>query len=981
MRNSLPDTTILPVSRGLLNVSLVVKLLISSLLLSGVLCCAYLFEPKLVQVLNLKVTDLVLETVFVKATAKNVVTVDIDEKSIKELGQWPWPRYRIAELADVIRESGARTIGVNILFPDQDRTSPKLWQKNLQNDLGYLVDTSKIAPHLQDYDTYLGSALAGGPFVLGYEFIFGSIKKQQDGCNLEPISFSGDNSSFTEPSALAVYRAQNVICNYRPLAEAISHSGFLNGAADFDGILRRLPLIIEYEGHFFPSFGLAMLMHFRQDWSPTLSARIAAFPSLSIADQQLFVDDTCSFLLGSPMFGKPEHISAIDVLNKRITPSIFKNKMVIIGSTASGLTQMFSTPQGTDISLLDLHKYSIEALMSGRRTIRLHSFLTYEAIASFLLCILLSMCIGKLSFPVSAFVSGSALCCSWLIPIFIFQKSGYLFSPLLPSVLLILICGILFSMRFRHFQIRAKCETENALTILKSRETSLRSILKTIPDIIFRLDREGNITFISPAISKYLQSPESLVGMHIFDLVAPVDVKKATYRVNERRRGKRATSDFEIRLLLRLSEEISGQAHRYFSISSEGIYDEESSRPRVFLGTQGIAKDITEKKQLENQLIQAQKMEAIGNLAAGIAHDLNNILSGLVSYPDLLLMEIPKDSPLREKISVIQKSGKKAAVIVQDLLTLARRSVENDEICNMNQIISEYLSSVEFQSNFERYASTSLITSLSGSLLNIKGSPVQLSKVIMNLIHNCLDAMPTGGEIKIVTTSVTVTDQYSTYETIPKGEYVLMMVSDDGVGISKLDQNRIFEPFYTKKTMGRSGTGLGMTVIWGIVKDHNGYIDIQSQEGKGTRFFIYLPSTRKGVESISRRVAIEDYLGSETILVVDDINDQLDVAESILKKLGYTVNTAGSGEEAFERVSQQPFDLVILDMIMPGGMDGLETYQVLKKIRPDLKAIIVSGFSESGKVKELQFLGAGSYLQKPYTMEQLGMAVRSELDN
>ena len=261
----------------------------------------------------------------------------------------------------------------------------------------------------------------------------------------------------------------------------------------------------------------------------------------------------------------------------------------------------------------------------------------------------------------------------------------------------------------------------------------------------------GNITFISPAITKYLDSNKNFLGSPIFDLVAPEDHDKAQYRLNERRTGERATLDLEIRLLLAKGVNTPKGTMRYFSLSAEGIYLPKSSGPKSFLGTQGIFRDITHRKRLEFQLIQAQKMEVIGNLAAGIAHDLNNILSGLVSYPDLLLLEIPKDDPLHNKIQFIKKSGKKAAVIVQDLLTLARRGITINEICDINGIICDYLDSVEFQIIKERHPKVSIHKDLQDNLFNIKGSAVHLSKMIMNTMINGLEAIPAGGDLIIAT--------------------------------------------------------------------------------------------------------------------------------------------------------------------------------------------------------------------------------------
>ena len=270
-------------------------------------------------------------------------------------------------------------------------------------------------------------------------------------------------------------------------------------------------------------------------------------------------------------------------------------------------------------------------------------------------------------------------------------------------------------------------------------------------------------------------------------------------------------------------------------------------------------------------------------------------------------------------------------------------------------------------------------TRLGVDLLNTAGSPLHLSKTLMNLVSNAVDAMPSGGDIEIATANTYIDKTYQGYETIPEGEYAVLTVSDQGIGMPASDLERIFEPFYTKKSMGRSGTGLGMSVVWGTLKDHDGFIDIDSREGFGTTFRLYFPVTRSEGE-IPTTVYIEDYLGNgESILVVDDSREQRELAARMMKRLRYEVHIAPSGESALEMMAGRTFDLVILDMIMDPGMDGLATFKRMRRIAPRQKAIIASGYSESERVREMQRIGAGSYVRKPYTLEKIGIAVRKEL--
>ena len=395
----------------------------------------------------------------------------------------------------------------------------------------------------------------------------------------------------------------------------------------------------------------------------------------------------------------------------------------------------------------------------------------------------------------------------------------------------------------------------------------------------------------------------------------------------------------------------------------------------------GVIEDITEHKQMEMQIQQSQKMRAIGLLAGGVAHDLNNILSGIVSYPELILLDLPEDSPLKEPIRTIQESGKKAAAIVQDLLTLARRGVSNFEVINLNDVIFEYLKSPEFEKLKSFHPLMDIKTDLKSDLLNIMGSAVHLSKTVMNLFSNAAEAMSKGGEILIKTENKYIERSETACDDIEEGDYVVMTISDTGIGIAPEELDRIFEPFYTKKVMGRSGTGLGMAVVWGTVKDHNGYIKVDSKLDHGTTFQIYFPITRAEATNDLDLNDAAYYEGKgEKILVVDDVEEQRQIASKILSRLGYSVKVAGSGEEALEILGQETADLIVLDMIMPPGIDGLETYEQIVSSHPGQKAIIASGFSETDRVKKAQQLGAGRYLKKPYTMDKIGMAVKRELN-
>ncbi len=390
-----------------------------------------------------------------------------------------------------------------------------------------------------------------------------------------------------------------------------------------------------------------------------------------------------------------------------------------------------------------------------------------------------------------------------------------------------------------------------------------------------------------------------------------------------------------------------------------------------------------EKKQkaLETQLLLAKKMQAIGTLAGGVAHDLNNILSGITSYPELMLTEIPQESPLRKPLMTMQASGQKAAAIVQDLLAMSRRGAIEFDAIDLKAVVQEYLKSPEFDKIQTCYKGVSFRTGFTSPPFTIAGSAVHISKAIMNLVTNAtesMEAMSDGGEIRIELEGMQSGDGQ-----IPKhlqtGQYVKMTVSDTGMGIAPDVIERIYEPFFTTKKMGRSGTGLGMAVVWGTVQDHHGHIHVQSEPGKGTVFDIWFPAAQPDARQQAEAVADLVVGNNEAILVVDDLEEQREIAGVILTKLRYRVHTVASGEEAIGYLRTRDVDLIVLDMTMEPGINGLETFRRILEFKPKQRAIIATGFSDSDLVEKALNLGARTCLKKPYTISDIAKAVRDGL--
>ncbi len=514
-------------------------------------------------------------------------------------------------------------------------------------------------------------------------------------------------------------------------------------------------------------------------------------------------------------------------------------------------------------------------------------------------------------------------------------------------------------------------ELEITKKALQESEEKYRTILESIEDGYYEVDIDGNFTFFNDALCDIYGCPENeLMGNNIRKSTDQETAKRGYKVFNEVNITGRPEKVFDWEIIRKDGTKRVVEASVSLRRNAKG-------EP---IGFRGIVRDISEKQRLEDQLQHAQKMEAIGMLAGGVAHDLNNILGGLVSYPELLLLQLPEESPLRKSILTIQKSGEKAAAVVQDLLTLARRGVVVTEAVNLKDVIDEYLKSPEHEKLQSYHVGVHIESHFEKENLNILGSSTHLSKTVMNLVSNAAEAMPEGGALTVSTENRYIDKPISGHDHVKEGDYVVLTVSDTGTGIAPEDMEKIFEPFYTKKKMGRSGTGLGMAVVWGTVKDHDGYIHVDSTEGRGTTFTLYFPATRKSLGERAE-ISLKDLMGKgEAILVVDDVEEQRKIASGMLKELGYSAVSVPSGEEAVEYLKTHKVDLLVLDMIMDPGMDGLDTYKKIIEIHPGQKAIIASGFSETDRAKALQGLGVGAYIKKPFLLEKIGLAVKEELE-
>jgi signal transduction histidine kinase/CheY-like chemotaxis protein len=385
--------------------------------------------------------------------------------------------------------------------------------------------------------------------------------------------------------------------------------------------------------------------------------------------------------------------------------------------------------------------------------------------------------------------------------------------------------------------------------------------------------------------------------------------------------------------------------------------------------------DITDRKRLEAQLFQSQKMEAIGTLAGGIAHDFNNLLMSILGYTSLMLMDTDAHDPNYEKLRVIEGQVQSGTGLTKQLLGFARGGKYEVKATDLNDLLAKSAdvfgrTKKEIHIN-KKYAD---------DLFIVKVDRVQIEQVLLNIFVNAWQAMPKGGTMYLETHNIFIDESQSGVSSLRPGQYAKISITDTGIGMDEETQQRIFEPFFTTKEMGR-GTGLGLAAAYGIVKGHGGTINVYSEKGKGTTFNIHLPASEKKLAE-EKVVPNKVLKGTETVLIVDDQEAVITVGNAILHALGYAVILAKGGKEAVEifESNKEKIDFVILDMIMP-GMSGAETYDAIKKINPDIKVILSSGYSLEGQATKILERGCNGFIQKPFNVSDLSRKIREVLDS
>ena len=505
-------------------------------------------------------------------------------------------------------------------------------------------------------------------------------------------------------------------------------------------------------------------------------------------------------------------------------------------------------------------------------------------------------------------------------------------------------------------------ERKRAEEALRKSEEKYRSLFEDSRDAVVITNREGELVDVNQVwLDLYGYTRGEIADLNVGQLYASPDDQS---RFQEEIEQKGFVRDYEFKARKKDETEMD-----CLITATVRRADDES-----ILGYQGIIRDITEKKRLEAQFQQAQKMQAMGTLAGGIAHDFNNLLMGIQGNTSLALLDKTSTHPDYERLRNIEQSVKSGGELTKQLLGFARAGRYEVRSTDLNELIRR-------SSNMFARTKKEITIHIryQERIWPVEIDQGQIEQVLLNLYVNAWQAMPGGGELYLETENVTLKKKYVKPFDLKPGRYVKISIADTGIGMDKATQQRIFDPFFTTKEMGR-GTGLGLASVYGIIKNHGGIINVYSEKGEGSTFTIYLAASEK--EVIKEEELPEEVLkGEETVLLVDDEDVIIDVGEEILRELGYNVLIARGGKEAVEIYSRNKdkIDIVILDVIMP-EMGGGETYDRMKKMNPDIKVLLLSGYSIDGQAEEILQRGCNGFIQKPFNVSKLSQTMREILD-
>ncbi len=914
----------------------------------------FLVRPDSVVRLDDWVCDVLTGLVSPGKPSGQVAIVEIDETSLARFGRWPWPRDLLGRVVSRILDLGAATVVLDATLNGEDRGN------------GANEDA-------------LAAAVTGKPGVAGYIFRFDGVPSDLSTCNLRPLPLAvvdpdeagrGEvNPGEAGPGEswrTGLFHPSGALCAGPRLSKAAADMGFLNGAPDSDGKLRRIPLAMEYGGRYFPSLALAAVNVYRPVSRMQLDLNARGASRLRLGTEVIRLEGPGSMRL---RFRGPRrtfpYVSVAGVLDDRIPAGILRGKIAILGGSALGLPNPIPTALDPRFPDIEIQATAIDNLLQGDSFNRPAGFRLLELLLALSAGLAATFLLVLVRAWWSALIVLGIAAGTWAGCIFLLSRTGLLLSPLATTAALACVFPVVTLLNYRMERRRA----EHTGEVLRESESRYQRLVENINDAIVVNDAAGRIVFANRRFREWFGLlGKDIRAVALEDFTAPEWRARLRDWHDRRMRGESVPDRREY-------EGLRPDGTRIW-IEALAASVEENGR---IVGIQSALRDVTQRKQIEAQFLQAQKMESVGRLAGGIAHDFNNLLTVINGYSDLLLSERPDDNRYQERLKQIRAAGERAARLTRNLLAFSRKQLAQPKALDLNAVVDEA------RNMFGQLLGedVELTTRLSPELGHIMADSGQIHQILMNLVVNARDAMPGGGRIVIETKRVEADENFlRMHPDFEPGSWICLGVTDTGTGMSDEVQRHLFEPFFTTKEPGR-GTGLGLATIYGIVRQSAGKIEVTSKLGEGTAFHVYFPRIAGGPAAQSgandRGPVIQ---GSGTLLVVEDEDEVRRYLRTVLEDTGYRVLQAADGPDALALAERfaGPIDLLVSDLVLP-LMNGWELAEKLKMTRPGIKVLFLSGYAEDTMGNRGIDAGNLTYLPKPFGPEKLRAKVREVLTN
>ena len=821
------------------------SLLCTGLLTSLVMSVAYLVQPAFISSTNNRTLDVVMNLAHRTAASGSIVIVDIDEKSLAGYGQWPWPRDLLARLLRTINESGASSIGLDMVLAEPDRSSPLPSEGTRGHQAG--VPGASGVP--LNRDQKLADTLAQGPFVLGYEFLFGNGPKARTSCGLHPPGLVWINMPDALRNQAIFFTAQGLVCNRRLFSDAVTHSGFMNATPDADGILRRVPLLIRFEDRLYPSLALATLMQYQKSSQIEIRRRKGSGSlDLVLGGRSIPVDTQGNMIVQfSRRSDATPRISAGELLGGNSAPERLRNRIVLVGSSAAGLEPSYQTSLRPVHTHTEIHAQVLENLIAGQLAFRTGRFLLWEVLVGLLVAACTGLAIATMRILPSTAVCLTILAGTWLGMRLIFQAQGALLSPLFPTFLGVLNYAVLTIVKTWKIQVVAREAADSTLILLKSSEENLNAIIGSVPDIIFRLDAAGRIAFISPAIAEYAGRPEAMLGKSLLPLIKTAYHEAFAKLTADAFRGVSGNLEFEavdlrgrqvwldahvvpfrndageIFSLLGTARDITDRKCIEKALADKQLQLEEMNLHLEQRITGAVA-DSREKDQI---LIQQNRLAAMGEMIGNIAHQWRQPLNMLGLVVQELRMTYGREEFNKESL---EASVDKAMSLISHM----SKTIDNfsnyfkpdkEKVrFNVNRAVANTISLVE--SSYENQSIK--IEVIERVNTDVHGYMHEYSQVLLNILFNCRDAFEERNidQPRVVTITI-----------FQENDRTVVTVADNAGGIPEDVMDKIFDPYFTTKGPDK-GTGIGLYMSKAIIEKNMGGRLVMRNTAAGAEFRI-----------------------------------------------------------------------------------------------------------------------------------------------